>query len=60
MLLLGYDRGVAVRLCVSTASDVQWLRSKDRHAVTNITDSNLRSPRDHLVGDFLFVITLGA
>lgn len=35
------------------ALDVQWLRSKDRHAVTIVTVSNLRSPSPPLAAFFL-------
>lgn len=35
------------------ALDVQWLRSKDRHAVTSIAVSNLRSPSPPLAAFFL-------
>lgn len=45
-----------MKLCESIASDVQWPRSKDRHAVTNIAVSNLRSPATPLVAIFLTVL----
>lgn len=36
--------------------DVQWLRSKDRHAVFYLAVSNLRSPTRHLVGRLSFCL----
>ncbi len=48
MLLLSYDWGVAVVSCASTILDVQWLRSKDRHAVSKRAVSNPQSPETHL------------
>jgi hypothetical protein len=48
------DWEVAVAWYVSIVLDVQWLRSKDRHAVTLLAVSNSQSPETLTLVIFLW------